>query len=142
MCRVLPSIIVVFALMISSPSFGESAGEMSSNCRKIADAKVSGDTISYVQDHDTGVCWGAFLVLQDMVMVIDDSVGKKRIFSICPPSESRRLQYILIFLKYAKDHPEQLHEDFLFVALDSLRKTWPCDLATGRPTGERLPKKK
>jgi hypothetical protein len=38
------------------------------------------------------------------------------------PDEARK-----VFLRWMNDHPEQLHEDALSVAIVSLRKAFPCE---------------
>lgn len=72
-----------------------------------------------------GLCWGMFAVLQANSKHVD-RVTKKSLYGICPPKESRRTQFIAIFMKYADSHPERWHEDFFPVALSAIRGAFPC----------------
>lgn len=45
----------------------------------------------------------------------------------CPPSDISGLQAIKIFVKWADEHPEQLHEHQRLGAIRSLLAAFPCD---------------
>jgi hypothetical protein len=72
---------------------------------------------------DTGICWGAFNVLWSGIYLV---LGDKRMLPVCPPVGLQEVQLIKIFLKYADEHPEQLHQEFTLVALNSLTHAFPC----------------
>ena len=103
----------------------ESAREMVSKCgQTYAAAAVDGQTVSIPQTDSAGWCWGAFEVIQRMVVYADEN--NNRFFRICPPPDSTRLQIIGAFLAFAKRHPEQMNREFTDVALDSLVEAYPC----------------
>jgi hypothetical protein len=97
---------------------------MVSACHDISIAHVSGDQAAFSRTFDSGKCWGAFSVIQQQF----SSPG----FSICAPGESTRTQYVVIFVDYAKRHPERYSEDFLRVAVDALREAFPCKVTPAR----------
>lgn len=73
---------------------------------------------------DDGFCWGAFAAIQDLSWIVSDA-GKPLLF-FCPPPKSTRIEYVKIFLRYADQHPEQLHMDFGGVARRALAAAFPC----------------
>jgi hypothetical protein len=113
-------------LMISpSVAEAETAREMFAKCdQTFAGAAIDGETVSIPQTDSAGWCWGAFEVIQRIVVYADES--NIRFFRICPPPESTRLQIIGTFLAFAKRHPEQMDREFTDVALDSLVEAYPC----------------
>ena len=116
-----------FAALISlaSPTRGEPAREMVGKCRlTVASLQVEAEHVMLPNTESAGWCWGAFEVLQRLIVYSDQS--NQHLFRICAPPESTRVQIINIFLAYAKRHPEQLDQEFTDVALDSLIKSFPC----------------
>lgn len=103
----------------------ETAQEMMGNCKPIAEARVEADTISYVQDHDSGMCWGAFGVIQDMLIWRAER-GTGRLLRVCAPADGRRGQLIGVFVEYARRNPARWHEPFGRMAVDALREAFPC----------------
>jgi len=102
--------------------------EMVSKCRAVTEAKIQGNALEFVQDFDSGVCWGGFGTLQTIGRFVTD---EKRILNVgCPPANSTLSQFITIFVAYARKHPERLHEDFVFVAMAALREAFPCQKPT------------
>ncbi len=51
--------------------------------------------------------------------------GREPVF--CPPSDIHGLQAIKIFVKWADEHPEQLHEHKRLGVTRSLLAAFPCD---------------
>ena len=45
----------------------------------------------------------------------------------CPPGDLGALQTVEVFVKYATEHPERLHEHRGHVLLDALRDAFPCE---------------
>ena len=107
---------------------------MVSACKAITDAKLSDDgAISFINDYDSGFCWGAFALFQQAIRLTDgvhakytNGIHGKPLLGVCAPSESTRSQFVQLFVIYAKSHPERYHEDFFTVALDAATKAFPC----------------
>ncbi len=132
--RYIGNIIRIFAVLFlsllgASICKAETVEEMVSNCHSVVNAPVSNDQVMIREDRASGICWGAFLVFQQMIMIVDYPSDKHPLhpfFKVCAPEESTRTQLIAVFYEYAKKHPERYHEDFFFVALDAERAAFPC----------------
>jgi hypothetical protein len=122
---------ILVALALSpSVTFAESAEVMLSACREVASARVSENTAEIPEDFDSGMCWGAFAATQKAIVITNSrNASEGPVLGVCAPSESNRTQLIAVFIEYARTHPERLHEDFFLVALDALRKAFPCGQA-------------
>lgn len=84
--------------------------EMLSACRPITESKVADGRVYLPQNFETGVCWGAFAVIQDETKWADESGGRR--LGICTPENSTRSQLITIFVEYAKRNPSKYSDDF------------------------------
>jgi Rap1a immunity proteins len=115
-----------FLCLLTSVSHAETTEEMVSKCRAITTAKVTGDQINLPTGFDSGVCWGAFAVVSQMMDMTTTDSGDKPLFRVCLPNGSTRSQLIQVFEQYAIKHPERDHEDFWFVVHASLREAFPC----------------
>ena len=116
-------LIALVSLAAPRALVAETAEEMLAACRALPKATVTDDRVAIPQDFRSGVCWGAFGVIQHLVvMAYQDG---RRIHRACAPAESTRTQLIAVFVKFADDHPERLHEPFLDVALASLQGAFP-----------------
>jgi hypothetical protein len=105
----------------------ETAQQLLSDCKPIVEkSNLKGNNISFPTTYSTGICWGAFSSIQEAVRYANPNEMPH--FGVCAPESSTRSQMIMIFVKYAKEHPEQLHEDFFKVAMESLRNAFPCSL--------------
>ena len=121
--------ILLLSILGASICKAETVEEMVSACHSIVNAPVSNDHVSVPDDQQSGICWGAFSVFQQMITIVDYPSDKRPVrpfFKVCAPEESTRTQLIAVFYEYAKRHPERYHEDFFFVALDSERAAFPC----------------
>ncbi len=117
------ALVMVFALGYGCHA--ETTEEMVSSCRAISTAKVTGDQVELPQDFDSGVCWGAFGLLRDVVTIADPSTDKP-FLNVCVPAGSTRTQLIRVFFVYATAHPEKYQDDYFLVALAALHKAFPC----------------
>jgi hypothetical protein len=105
----------------------QSAEEMISNCKELSEAKISDHKIAVPQDFESGVCWGAFGTVLDAIFVVPDSFPKDGpMLHVCAPQEVTVTEIIQIFIAYTKQHPEQLHKEYFFVALAALKGAFPC----------------
>jgi len=116
------------ALALGCVCHAETTEEMVSSCRAIGAAQVSGEHVSLPQDFNSGVCWGAFGMIQKMIYTLDPNTMKPFFYS-CPPTGTAgatRTQLIQIFLTYAQARPEKYQEDYFDVALTAISKAFPC----------------
>jgi hypothetical protein len=119
--RILLAVVTIVAV---SGAWAETTGEMFSNCRPIADATIKSDGIIYKPTLATQTCWGAFSVIAEVVLWVDEE--EKRVLHTCSPAEARRSQLIAIFVEYAKNSPREWHEDFFLGWTRSLKQAYPC----------------
>jgi len=121
----LPLLLLMGLLFAAVPlAFSQSAEEMVSNCKGIAEAKVSGDQVVVPSNLESGICWGAFASFDAAMHYVGEN--NRPFFGVCEPSESTRSQMIKIFIAYAERHPDSYHKDFFLVALLAGRETFPC----------------
>jgi hypothetical protein len=111
------------------PPGAESAEEMLSSCKQLAEARVSEGLVNLPRDFESGRCWGAFGVFQRAAAQTIEP-DDQPVLRVCAPPNSTRTQYIVIFVNYAKQHSESLNEDFFTVAWRALRKAFPCRPST------------
>jgi Rap1a immunity proteins len=94
-------------------------------CKLAESFYVSPDGTVMLSDPGAAFCWGAFTVLRGVTNILSDD-HRTMALHVCAPTESTVSQYIRIFLKYVDDHPEIVHQDFDFVALNALMWAFPC----------------
>lgn len=111
-------------LAAPSTSQAQSTQEMLSFCRAVSASKTTSEGVALPRDFESGVCWGAFAAIQ--AVIVRARPGEQPFLLVCAPPKSTRLQLIAVFVRYSEDHPNRLHEDFMDVALDSLRQAFPC----------------
>ena len=112
-----------FMFLASSVS-AESTAQMLSSCSVFAKAQVINNAISFTQNFDSGVCWGAFSALQRLIT--QTYANGQLLLSVCAPPTSRRHQLIAVFVEYGTRNPQRLQENFFDVAIDSLQAAFPC----------------
>lgn len=119
------SLLICLATILTSSLYAETAEEMVSACKLISEASVSSGQVELPTDFRSGLCWGAFASIQEIVTWIP-AKDSKPLLGVCAPSTSTRTQLIQIFLAYSKLHPEKVNQDFTIVALDALANAFPC----------------
>lgn len=119
------SVIAILFLLTASPAVAETALEVQSWCRAVANAEIREDGfIHFFSNQETGFCWGAFAGIQDFVIWTDKDGA--RILGLCVPAKATRLQLIKIFVKYVDDSPNIAHEPFTGVAVRAFAAAFPC----------------
>jgi hypothetical protein len=74
----------------------------------------------------TGFCHGYISGILSFNSVVRSNIGDKAIF--CVPDQGISVeQGMKVFLKYAEDHPEWLHENSRIHVAAALRLAFPCD---------------
>lgn len=103
-----------------TPAMGNtnSTEEMIEYCRGVVVAHSDIDgTMSMDLSFGTGMCYGAFSVIQKMA---------SRNSAVCMPKNVSLLQIVRIFEAYALQHPEYQSEHFFSIAALSLTQAFPC----------------
>jgi hypothetical protein len=124
----LPTIIAAAALavLLSGPAASAQTGDTASGnfmlpyCEQsllIGTGQASRDKTPYLM----GVCFGIIEALLYAGSIHPPQLG------ICKETGVTRQQGVRVVIKYLKDHPEQLHRNFIQVAHVALRQAWPCD---------------
>ena len=119
------SVTAMLFLLTASPATAETALEMQSWCRPVANAQIreNGD-ILMPSNQETGFCWGAFAGIQDFV--IWRNYDGTQILKLCVPFGATRLQLVKTFEKYVDDNPNIAHEPFTLVAVKAFVAAFPC----------------
>jgi Rap1a immunity proteins len=108
-----------------APARAETALEVQSWCRAVANTEPRADgTVNVGPGFEDGFCWGAFATFQTLSASITPS--RQFLLYFCPPAGATRLQYVQIFMRYAAQHPELAHRDFVLVAYEGLLSAFPC----------------
>ena len=119
---------LIFALILfSSVASAQSAGEMLSACRPVAQAELSDNYVRFERTFASGMCWGAFLAIQSAIVWAN--ADGSRLFAVCAPTESKTTQLVAVFIEYAQRNPQRHHEPFFEVAIASLRTSFPCSVS-------------
>ncbi len=109
---------------------------MVSACKLITTAKTSDRVLMVPQDYNSGLCWGAFGALEQIVKTPTGSKWvPQAILGVCVPENTPRSRLIAAFTDFAKAHPERSQEDFYPVARDALKAAFACQAGTvkGKP---------
>jgi len=127
MRTLIPLLLIAVTVSFSTELRAESTAQMLSACRLVAQAPVKEKEDSFFMPpgEDAAKCWGFFMGLQSAIVLIP-SKGAQPYLSVCAPPQSTRLQFVTIFVRYADENPQRLHEDVFLVALDALRAAFPC----------------
>ncbi len=125
MKRIQVGLVLTLTIVGTVGALAEPVQEALGNCRPIATAPVVGEQIRFQPSFRTGVCWGAFEVIQQTIRW-RQSDKQPPLMGVCAPPESSRSQLIAIFVSYADRHPKRWHEEFAFVAYDALIEAYPC----------------
>ena len=73
---------------------------------------------------ERGRCEGQIEMLYILALLGPRYLGEASRF--CPPDGASVDQVKRVVIKYIEERPERLHEPFFVLALESLRKAWPC----------------
>jgi hypothetical protein len=117
--------LIVAGLSFETKCHATTAEEMMSACRPLANAKISNGQIELPSNFDSGKCWGAFEVLEN-VMSTRDAGTQKMMFNICLPEKVTKTELIAIFMKHMENHPEKYHLDFTEVAITAIWDAFHC----------------
>jgi hypothetical protein len=117
----------VLVSLACGPSKAETAGEVSGWCAAYDNAiELEDHRIVAPQNAAADFCWGAFVALQELMVVSENQTSKIPLLGFCAPEKGNRLELVHVFRHYMREHPEQEHEQFGRVLVVSMRATFPC----------------
>ena len=118
-------LLIAAGLCCTKPSAAETTEEMLSKCRPFTQANITDGKVQVDSDYSTGVCWGAFSMVQALLSARNVETKKPMLWA-CAPATSTRTQLISVFVRYAESHPEKYSEDFLWSATTAMQQAFPC----------------
>jgi hypothetical protein len=105
------------------------ADTLATDCRvaiRTRDNPAQSPAPQAIQDvKDSQLCIGYMTGVVDSYEVEPDSL-KTAGRGLCVPDDVRSTQLVRVFVKYADDHPEELHLAAPTVVWNSLHKAFPC----------------
>jgi Rap1a immunity proteins len=69
---------------------------------------------------DAGECLGAVYAMLNLSTALTEPL------KFCPPNDAEAEQAVRAIVAYIEKRPERTGEDFMTLALEALRATWPC----------------
>jgi Rap1a immunity proteins len=69
---------------------------------------------------DAGECLGAVYAMLNLSTALTEPL------KFCPPNDAEAEQAVRAIVAYIEKRPERTREDFMTLALEALRATWPC----------------
>jgi len=119
-------LVISSSCLLAKPCAGQTAEQMLSACRPITQAKILTDgTVELPRDFESGACWGAFGMLHQVLMLLDQN--GQPVLHACIPSNATRTELIAIFVRDVEQHPEEYGKDFQIVAINSVFHVYPCN---------------
>jgi hypothetical protein len=112
-------------LFTASLLHAQSAGAMASSCKQVVKAAVNQRITVLPRDFDSGMCWGAFVTVEQSVKPAA-ATKTQPAPGVCIPENTGRTRLIAAFIDFATSHPERAQEDFYLVARDALKAAFPC----------------
>jgi hypothetical protein len=103
---------------------------MQSYCKTIAEgdsgSRDGKRTVDFQRSFATGLCWGAFAVVQGAFRVYNPSKNWRiGLLGPCLPFKASRADIVRVFSAYLDKHLDRLADDFFPAVYDALRETYP-----------------
>lgn len=118
--------LLLIAGCIPAMSF-ENANQLLSSCELfLGSVRMQGNGFA-IQTNDTNAhqCWGYIQAVQELSALVDDG-ARVPLTGACPPAETTGLQLVRVFVSFAQQHPEHLHERAAVMAIQSFKTAFPC----------------
>jgi Rap1a immunity proteins len=111
-------------IVTTAPGVGMTGEQLLQNCELLLkDVRTSPDgKVGIPQDGMP--CWTYISAIQDVSRVVDDSL--RPLVGFCPPEKSSLMQFIRIFVDYARRTPAELHYNGAWVSVAALSRAFPC----------------
>lgn len=120
--------VVLWATVL--PAIAQTTAEMADWCSPVVEeAVLKPGQIAFTQSHETGICWGAFAVIQDITrLAVDMSRPEEtRILGACVPPSTLRSELITAFVQYARANQPTRSDPFMNTAVRALQAAFPCN---------------
>jgi hypothetical protein len=116
---------LVLLVACTSPSKSDTIGQLLNWCEDFEQsAKTNGTQIS-LTTIGAGECYGYFTAIHTLAFLhLSGSAGS--LPNVCMPNGPTKMQLIRIFIKYARDNPQDQHQDAIFGVLTALFRAFPC----------------
>ena len=127
--RMIFAALLVVTAGVAAARADYSAREMQSFCQPVVNSQIAANGHVMLQTtFEAGVCWGAlgdFMALWKVhaVNMPWDLSGQ---LHLCVPENVSLTQIARIFDRYVTAHPQNLHDYYWFVLLNSLTDAFPC----------------
>ena len=69
-----------------------------------------------------GYCLGLILGIKFLA----GAATKNTAYPICVPDNAPSGQVLSVVLRYLRNHPQKLNDNFLYLIMDALLEAWPC----------------
>jgi hypothetical protein len=69
-----------------------------------------------------GYCLGLILGIKFLA----GAATKNTTYPICVPDNAPSGQVLSVVLRYLRNHPQKLNDNFLYLIMDALLEAWPC----------------
>ncbi len=119
-------LMLLFSFWLVGPAYAQTAEKLASTCKNVV-AKGNARITVLPQDFDSGLCWGAFAVVEQSLR--PSGPPQKQGPGICIPENSPRVRLISTFNEYLTNHPDRKGEEFYVVLRDALRMALACSAA-------------
>jgi hypothetical protein len=125
-------VMLVFRFLVASCccaclAEAESVEKMLAACKQVATSSSNVRITVLPQDFDSGLCWGAFGVLEQFVKALNGTKVPSQLGSgICVPDNTARSRLINAFVEFVKAHPDRGQQEFYPAARDALTAAFPC----------------
>ena len=122
----MPKRLIILAMVcLLTPTVRATTGmEILSSCKAVVAGLLPNGQMHI--SPEAQYCWGLFEAIQTLSGVQSTDDAKDRPLKICASTTTTRSQMVMIFLQYAKDHPEQLQLDAALIAQAALAHAFPC----------------
>jgi hypothetical protein len=127
-------IFIVFLLFVPQTTRAETTtAYMMTACAPVVRALDLQDGGARVEaTYESGLCVGAFLSLLNLSYIyIEGEATPTTIIYSCPPPGVSVQQMVRIFYRYAGDHPEAHHINYIISAMTAMRRAFPCNDVLG-----------
>lgn len=117
MLRWLTLILIVSGPASAQTSNYDSANKVLPYCKAVIEQKANP---SLTEVYDRGFCLGTMTTLRAMGPAFNADAR------FCPPERATVGQATRVVVQFMEANPQLLHEEFMWLAVQALRVTWPC----------------
>jgi hypothetical protein len=113
--------IVIGLALIATPAMAWTGNEMLRHCETL-DQSRPGQAPSPADDaFMQGLCLGTIFGMRFLVNATTNTG-----YQICVPDGVNNGQQMSVVVRYMRNHPEKLYNDFTYLVMDAFLEAWPC----------------